>query len=73
MGVVGVARVIRVRYEGGVLKPLERLDLKEGEELVVVVKGKSFYELARRFRVEAEEDVDRVLMEVRGRGRSIYE
>ena len=32
-------RVIRVRYEKSVLKPLEPLDLREGEELVVEVKG----------------------------------
>ena len=68
-----MARVVRVRYENGVLKPLDKLDLKEGEELIVVVKSKSFYELARRFRVEAKEDVDRVLEEVRRRGRDIYE
>ena len=67
-----MARVIRVRYENGVLKPLDKLDLKEGEELIVVVKSKSFYELARRFRVEAKEDVDRVLEEVRRRGRDVY-
>jgi len=66
-----MARVIRVRYENGVLKPLDKLDLKEGEELIVVVKSKSFYELARRFRVEAKEDVDRVLEEVRRRGRDV--
>jgi len=68
-----MARVIRVRYENGVLKPLDKLDFKEGEELIVVVKGKSFYELARRIRVEAKEDIDKVLEEVRGRGRDIYE
>lgn len=28
-----------MRYEKGVLKPLEPLDLREGEELVVEVKG----------------------------------
>ncbi|MEL9990290.1 MAG: antitoxin family protein [Thermoproteus sp.] len=30
--------VVRARYEGGVLKPLEPLDLKEGEEVMVVVR-----------------------------------
>jgi len=68
-----MARVIRVRYENGVLKPLEKLDFKEGEELIVVVKSKSFYELARSISVEAKEDIDKVLEEVRGRGRDIYE
>ncbi len=33
-----MSRVIRVRYEKGVLKPLEPLDLREGEEIVVEVK-----------------------------------
>jgi len=35
-----MAKVIRVRYEGGVLKPLEKLDLKEGESVrIVVLRG----------------------------------
>jgi len=67
-----MARVIRARYENGVLKPLEKLDFKEGEELIVAVKGKSFYELARSTSVEAEEDIDKVLEEVRGRSRDLY-
>ncbi len=33
-----MAKVIRVRYENGVLKPLEPLDLEEGEEVLVTVK-----------------------------------
>lgn len=33
-----VARVIRVRYENGVLNPLERLDLSEGEEVEVIIR-----------------------------------
>ena len=68
-----MARVIRVRYEKGVLKPLEKLEFKEGEELVVVVKSKSFYKLARRIQVEAREDVDKILGEVREYGRNLYE
>ena len=67
-----MARIIRVRYENSVLKPLEKLNFKEGEELIVV-KSKSFYELARSISVEAREDVDKVLEDVRGHGRSIYE
>ena len=72
VGVAGMARVIRVRYGNGVLKPLEKLDFRKGEELIVVVKGRSFYELARRIRIEAKEDIDKVLEEVRGSGRDIY-
>jgi len=33
-----LSRVIRVRYEKGVLKPLEPLELQEGEEAQVVLK-----------------------------------
>ena len=33
-----MSKVVRVRYENGVLKPLEPLRLEEGEEVVVVLK-----------------------------------
>ena len=67
-----MARAIRVRYEKGVLKPLEELNLSEGEELTVVIKGRSFYEVAREFQVEAREYVDKLVFEVRGRDKKLY-
>jgi len=45
----GVSRVIRARYENGVLRPLEPVDLREGEEVLVVVK-EDLVEFARRIR-----------------------
>ena len=33
-----MTKVIRVRYENGVLKPLEPIDLEEGEVVLVTVK-----------------------------------
>ncbi len=30
--------MVRARYEGGVLRPLEPLDLKEGEEVVLTLR-----------------------------------
>ena len=33
-----MSKVIRVRYERGVLKPLEPVELQEGEELVVFIR-----------------------------------
>jgi len=33
-----VSKVIRVRYEKGLLKPLEPLDLQEGEEVEVRIE-----------------------------------
>ncbi len=35
-----MARVVRAKYENGVLKPLEKLDLEEGT--VVLIEIKSF-------------------------------
>lgn len=33
-----MSKVVRVRYEKGVLKPLEPLELREGEEVVVRIE-----------------------------------
>ncbi len=33
-----MARVIRARYENGVLRPLEKLDLREGEVVEVIIR-----------------------------------
>lgn len=66
-----MSKVIRVKYEKGVLKPLDRVDFEEGEELLVkIVKverrrrilrkyrgvlGSAPKELLDRFMLEAEE------------------
>lgn len=39
-----VSRVIRVKYEGGVLKPLEPIALREGEEVEIVIRHRVFGE-----------------------------
>ncbi len=36
--VKGLSRVVRVRYERGVLKPLEPVELREGEEVRVRIE-----------------------------------
>ena len=33
-----MSKVVRVKYEKGVLKPLEPLDLEEGEEALITIK-----------------------------------
>ena len=33
-----MSKVVRVRYEKGVLKPLDPLDLEEGEEALIMIK-----------------------------------
>ena len=62
-----MAKVIRARYENGVLKPMEKLDLKEGEEVRIVVLPKEFSELIEEIEIEAKEDVNKVLREGRER------
>jgi len=62
-----MAKVIRARYENGVLKPMEKLDLKEGEEVRIVVLPKEFSELIEEIEIEAKEDVDKILREGRER------
>jgi len=62
-----MVKVIRVRYENGVLKPLGKLDLREGEEVKVVIhKGAShvFGILLRRRPSLKPEDVDKVIEEI---------
>ena len=62
-----MAKIIRARYENGVLKPLEKLDLREGEEVRIIVLPKDFSELIEEIEVEAREDVNKVLREGRER------
>ncbi len=51
-----MSKVIRVRYENGVLKPLEPLELREGEEVRVILKtsedslAKRLYGVAKKRR-----------------------
>ena len=44
-----MSRVIRVRYEDGVLKPLGSIDLEEGKEYKVVVE-EDIEELIKKYR-----------------------
>ncbi len=65
-----MARVIRARYENGVLKPLERLDLKEGESVRLMVlrdaRGLSnvIKKISREYR-DVKEDPLKALLEGR--------
>ena len=62
-----MSRVIRVRYENGVLKPLEPLDLEEGEVLLVSIRKpvrELFGILRRRNPRVRSKDVERIIEEV---------
>ena len=46
-----MSKVIRVRYEKGVLKPLDSVDFKEGEELLIkVVRAERKRRVLRKYR-----------------------
>ena len=44
-----MSKVIRVRYEKGVLKPLEPVELREGEELVVFIRKRRVGEVLKKY------------------------
>lgn len=52
-------------YEKGVLKPLEKVDLKEGEEVEITI-NRGFRKLLEEVgEIEAKEDTDKVLRNMR--------
>jgi len=44
-----MVKVIRVRYENGVLKPLEPVELREGEEFVVIIRRRRVREVLSKY------------------------
>ncbi len=63
-----MSRVIRVRYENGVFKPLEPVDLPEGKELIVrIIDGEDRIEKLRRYRGilgrASEKEIEELLLE----------
>ena len=43
------AKVLRARYENGVLKPLEPVDLRDGEEVIVFIRRRSVREILDKY------------------------
>jgi len=43
------AKVLRARYENGVLKPLEPVDLRDGEEVIVFIHRRSVREVLDKY------------------------
>jgi len=65
-----MSRAVRAKYENGVLKPLEKLDLREGESvMLIVLRGaRGLSEVVKRISKEyrsVEEDPLKVLLEGR--------
>ena len=65
----GLSKAVKVRYEKGVLKPLEPLDLREGEERIAVLVpvGEERKKILRRYRgilgKASEEEIEKLLAE----------
>lgn len=65
-----MARVIRAKYENGVLKPLESVDLEEGEivKLVIIRGARGLINVVKRISREysdVKEDPLKILLEKR--------
>jgi predicted DNA-binding antitoxin AbrB/MazE fold protein len=43
------AKVLRARYENGVLKPLEPVDLRYGEEVIVFIRRRGVREVLDKY------------------------
>ncbi len=63
-----MSKVVRAKYEGGVLKPLEPVDLREGEE--VIVRLETYEDRLRRLRryrgilgKAGKEEIEELLLE----------
>lgn len=69
MGVGRLSKVVRVRYEKGVLKPLEPVELREGEERIAVLVpvGEERRRILRKYRgilgKAAQEEIEQLLAE----------
>ncbi len=67
-----MSKVIRARYEKGVLKPLEHVELEEGEEVRIQLLPDEFPDLLDKVKAEASGDVDKALREARKRWKRWY-
>jgi len=69
-----MSRVIRARYEKGVFKPLEPVDLEEGEEVQIIIRSSElvtdrFYGIVRKHRPDIRrEEFLEVLEEIEDEG-----
>ncbi len=69
MGIGKLSKVVRVRYEKGVLKPLEPVDLREGEERIAVLVpvGEERRRILRKYRGilgrASQEEIEELLAE----------
>jgi predicted DNA-binding antitoxin AbrB/MazE fold protein len=46
--------IVKARYENNVLKPLDKLDLIEGEEVDIELKKRSLFGLLKKWKIDAQ-------------------
>ena len=46
--------IVKARYEVNVLKPLDKLDLIEGEEIEIELKKRSLFGLLRKWKIDSQ-------------------
>jgi predicted DNA-binding antitoxin AbrB/MazE fold protein len=51
---IGDRMIVKARYENNVLKPLGKLDLKEGEEVDIELKKKSLFGLLNGWKIDSQ-------------------
>ena len=56
---------MKARYENNVLKPLDKLDLIEGEEVDIELKKRSLFGLLRKWKIDSQSLKDE-LREING-------
>jgi len=55
IGVGSMTKVIEAIYENGVLKPVEKLNLKDGQRVKIMIVEKDFIQVARKIRAHLRE------------------
>ncbi len=44
-------------YEGGVFKPLQKVDLEEGTKAIVILMPRRILDVARKYRIKVQRDM----------------
>jgi len=63
-----MAKIIEAVYENGVLKPLEKVDLKDGERVRIRIEKRKIYDIIKEYQKyfkDVDEDLTKVLIEER--------
>jgi len=62
-------KIIEAVYENGVFKPLQKVDLKEGERVRIRIERRGIYDVIREYRKlfeDIDEDLTEILLRERG-------